>query len=70
MTEDEDYALDLVYAHQQARAAELAAALSNKAEWDAFVQAFVKQAKETGKELAIEAIPFLAAALKLALHAA
>lgn len=70
-TQDEDdYLLDLVYAHEQKAGADLASALIRKKEWDAFVVAFKKASIEAGEEVALNSLPFLAAALKLAVAAA
>lgn len=62
--------LDRAYQRELAQADQLSRAVLAKAEWDAFVKAFVAEAKAAGKEAALNSLPFLSAALRLALKAA
>lgn len=68
--DDLDVLLDRAYLKELEVGVALARALQEKAEWEAFVRAFVAAAKKAGREVALDAIPALAAALRLALAAA
>lgn len=58
--------LDALLQEELEVAANLAQALTEQAEWRAFEARFKAMAREQGRELALQALPFLLAALKAA----